>query len=82
MKSLTARLILPILRLSIFCISVPEAKELRALGCRLEHVIFRFWYLNAENGHPQNRSNLRPVMEHLVHAKLLLLALLVAVCFC
>ena len=34
MKSLTARLILPILRLSIFCISVPEAKELRA-SCAL-----------------------------------------------
>ena len=34
-----------------------RSKKLRALGCRLEHVIFCFWYLNAENGNPQNRSN-------------------------
>ena len=32
----------------------------------LHVILFRFWYLNAENVNPQNRSNLRPVTEHLL----------------
>ena len=72
MLSVTGRLILAILRVAFSALryqtdlSSKQYATSAAASIAYCSSLKSVWHLNAENVNPQNRSNLRPVTEHLI----------------